>query len=148
MVLGVAASDAHVVANHLIAMYLRRQHFNVINLGACTPTEEFMAAASEADQLVAVLIGSLNGHALEDLADLPELRQRYGVNAPVIVGGNLSVGAIKNDDVITRLHALGVDTILQHPRQIVDAIGKLTVQPRTCSEGEFSFLPAALTKEV
>lgn len=130
IVLGVAASDAHVVANHLIAMYLRHQGFEVVNLGACTPTEAFMQAASEATGLVAVLIGSLNGHALDDLADLPALRQRYGISAPIMVGGNLSVGAIKNDQVIADLHALGVDVVLQHPRQVVGALDALAPSRR------------------
>jgi methylaspartate mutase sigma subunit len=122
VILGVAASDAHVVANHLIAMFLRRQNFEVINLGACTPTEDFMRAASQAPNVVAVLIGSLNGHALDDLADLPRLRRQYQVNAPVMVGGNLSVGAIKDDRVMCELFALGVDLVLQHPRQLINAL--------------------------
>jgi methylaspartate mutase sigma subunit len=125
VVLGVAASDAHVVANHLIAMFLRRQQFDVINLGACTPTEDFLKAASNAPHLVAILIGSLNGHALEDLADLPLLKQRYHVKAPILVGGNLSVGAIKSDDIVESLLALGVDMVLQHPNQIVEALSIL-----------------------
>jgi len=122
VILGVAASDAHVVANHLIAMFLRRQSFEVINLGACTPTEDFMRAASQAPNVVAVLIGSLNGHAVDDLADLPRLRRQYQVDAPVMVGGNLSVGAIKDDRVICELYALGVDLVLQHPRQLISAL--------------------------
>jgi methylaspartate mutase sigma subunit len=130
VVLGVAASDAHVVANHLIAMYLRRLQFEVVNLGACTPTEDFMRAASRASDLVAVLIGSLNGHALEDLADLPRLRQQYRIAAPVLVGGNLSVGAIKDDRVARELRALGVDMVLQHPHQLVGAFRQLGVDPQ------------------
>jgi methylaspartate mutase sigma subunit len=126
VVLGVAASDAHVVANHLIAMLLRRHHFEVINLGACTPTEEFMKTASRVTGLAAVLIGSLNGHATADLADLPRLRARYGVTAPVIVGGNLSVGAIKDDRVMRELLALGVDMVLKHPTQLLGALQRLT----------------------
>jgi methylaspartate mutase sigma subunit len=122
VILGVAASDAHVVANHLIAMYLRHQNFEVINLGACTPTEDFMKAADQAPNVVAVLIGSLNGHALDDLSDLPRLRRQYRVDAPVMVGGNLSVGAIKDDRVIRELYALGVDLVLQHPRQFIGAL--------------------------
>lgn len=129
VVLGVAASDAHVVANHLISMFLRRQQFEVINLGACTPVEDFMKAASQAPNLVAVLIGSLNGHAVDDLADLPRLRAQYRVTAPVIVGGNLSVGAIKDDRVIRELLALGVDSVLQHPRQLIGALQMLAVGP-------------------
>jgi methylaspartate mutase sigma subunit len=125
IVLGVAASDAHVVANHLIAMYLRRLGFAVVNLGACTPTEDFMRAASRCDDLVAVVIGSLNGHALDDLADLPQLKSQYGVTAPIVVGGNLSVGAIKSDEVFEQLTVLGVDSILTHPGQLVGALRSL-----------------------
>jgi methylaspartate mutase sigma subunit len=126
IVMGVAASDAHVVANHLIAMYLRRQGFRVVNLGACTPTVEFMqAAAACGDDLVAVVIGSLNGHALEDLADLPQARARYGIRAPVAVGGNLSVGAVKDARIEDRLQALGVDCVLRHPSQLVQALRAL-----------------------
>ncbi|MCY7314866.1 MAG: cobalamin-dependent protein [Rubrivivax sp.] len=126
IVLGVAASDAHVVANHLIAMLLRKQGFRVVNLGACTPTEDFMkAAADNADDLVAVVIGSLNGHALEDLADLPAQRQRHRVTAPIVLGGNLSVGAVKDSRIEERLTALGVDCVLRHPGQLVDALRSL-----------------------
>ncbi|WP_250465954.1 MULTISPECIES: cobalamin-dependent protein [unclassified Caballeronia] len=125
IVLGVAVSDPHVVANHLIAMYLRRQNFKVINLGACTSSEEFMQAASQADDLVAILIGSLNGHARADLADLPELRARYDVTAPIIVGGNLSVGAVKSDQVVQDLHALGVDMVLRHPREVMHVLSNM-----------------------
>ncbi len=132
VVLGVAASDAHVVANHLIAMFLRRQGFEVINLGACTPTEDFVQAASQASDLVAVLIGSLNGHALDDLADLPQLKRRYRITAPIVVGGNLSIGAIKNDQAIQALHALGVDMVLRHPRQVAGALRML--RPRQAPE--------------
>lgn len=131
VVLGVAASDAHVVANHLIAMLLRRHRFEVVNLGACTPTEDFMKTASRLPDLVAVLIGSLNGHAVADLADLPLLRTRYGVTAPVIVGGNLSVGAIKDDRVVRDLLALGVDMVLQHPSQLPGALQMLAAKGAT-----------------
>jgi methylaspartate mutase sigma subunit len=148
IVLGVAASDAHVVANHLIAMFLRRQDFSVINLGACTPTEEFMKAASTAPNLVAVLIGSLNGHALEDLADLPVLRLRYQVSAPVLVGGNLSVGAIKSDDIITALLALGVDMVLQHPNQIVEALSILEAHAAARALAYTTVVPVTLLEEV
>ena len=125
VVLGVAASDAHVVANHLIAMLLRQQGFEVVNLGACTPTEDFMRAAGNDPEVIAVLIGSLNGHALDDLADLPALKARYRVTAPIMVGGNLSVGAIKSDAVFDALRDLGVDMVLSHPRQLIAALAML-----------------------
>lgn len=125
VVLGVTASDSHVVANHLIAIFLRAQGFQVINLGPCTPTEEFMRTASETPDLAAVLIGSLNGHAVEDLSDLPHWRAVHKVRAPVIVGGNLSVGALKSGDAVRALLGLGIDAVADHPRQLV---AKLTPQ--------------------
>lgn len=133
IILGVAASDAHVVANHLIAMFLRRQDFSVINLGACTPTEEFMKAAVRSPNVVAILIGSLNGHAAEDLADLPMLRQQYQVRVPVLVGGNLSVGAIKSDAVIEKLLTLGVDAVLQHPDEIIGTLHNIKLKAEQAS---------------
>ena len=45
VILGVAASDSHAVANHLIAHSLRGLGYTVVNLGTCTPVEEFAEAA-------------------------------------------------------------------------------------------------------
>lgn len=50
VILGVAASDSHAVANHLIAHALRGLGFEVENLGTCTPVEEF-AEACERHQI-------------------------------------------------------------------------------------------------
>jgi methylaspartate mutase sigma subunit len=131
VVLGVTASDSHVVANHMISIYLRGQGFHVVNLGPCTPTEEFMRVAATAPDLVAVLIGSLNGHALDDLADLPRWRADYQIHAPIIVGGNLSVGALKSENVAGKLMALGVDAVIEHPRQILTTLLHLPSQRPT-----------------
>lgn len=88
VILGVAASDPHVVANHLIAMHLRENGFEVVNLGACTPALAFMEAWQRHPSALAILIGSLNGHAVEDLADLALLKRDFQVRCPIIVGGN------------------------------------------------------------
>ncbi len=144
--LGVAASDAHVVANHLIAMLLRQQGFDVINLGACTPTEDFMRAAANDPEVIAVLIGSLNGHALDDLADLPALKARYRVTAPIMVGGNLSVGAIKSDAVFDALRDLGVDMVLHHPRQLIAALAMLQPHAPCADEQPLAAPRAAATR--
>jgi methylaspartate mutase sigma subunit len=125
VILGVAASDAHAVANQLIAMMLRQQGFVVINLGVCTPLEEFAEAYRAHPQAEAVLIGSLNGHAYEDLKALPQLRSAGQLACPIIVGGNLSVGSHKSPETIDRLRALGVDHILQDPHQLSDLLDEL-----------------------
>ncbi|MDQ0795638.1 cobalamin-dependent protein [Streptomyces sp. B1I3] len=112
VILGVAASDSHAVANQLIAHTLRARGFEVINLGTCTTVEEFATAHQAHPHAEAVLIGSLNGHAFEDLCDLPAFRARGLLRCPVIVGGNLSVGSHKHSADLDRLYALGVHRVL------------------------------------
>lgn len=112
VILGVAASDAHAVANHLIAHSLRSRGFTVINLGTCTPISEFADACRAHPDAAAVIIGSLNGHAYEDLRDLPAAKASGAIACPVIIGGNLSVGSRKNPHIYERLYRLGVDRIV------------------------------------
>ncbi|HEY1618702.1 MAG TPA: cobalamin-dependent protein [Streptosporangiaceae bacterium] len=112
VIIGVAESDAHAVANQLIAMQLRRSGFVVVNLGVCTPLVEFAEALRTNPDAEAIIIGSLNGHALEDLACLPELRAAGAITCPVILGGNLSVGSVKDAATAGRLRRLGVDHVL------------------------------------
>ncbi|HTQ17428.1 cobalamin-dependent protein [Mycobacterium sp.] len=128
VILGVAASDAHAVANQLIAMMLRQQGFVVVNLGVCTPLEEFAEAYRAHPQAEAVLIGSLNGHAYEDLKDLPELRSAGQLACPIIVGGNLSVGSHKGPETANRLRALGVDHILDSADELPVLLNRLADQ--------------------
>ncbi|HSA50564.1 MAG TPA: cobalamin-dependent protein [Yinghuangia sp.] len=125
VILGVTASDAHAVANHLIAHSLRDEGFHVVNLGVNTSVEEFFAALRENPDAEAIVIGSINGHAYEDLLDLPEERAQTGIDCPVVLGGNLSVGSHKTDDHLQRLYDLGVDHILQDADEIVALLDKL-----------------------
>ncbi|MEV0567595.1 cobalamin-dependent protein [Dactylosporangium sp. NPDC050588] len=118
VILGVAHSDAHAVANHLIAMQLREYGFTVVNLGVCTPLADFAAALEANPTAEAVVIGSLNGHAYADLADLPALRAAGRLRCPVVLGGNLTVGSHKSAGGIERLRGLGVDHILENPFEL------------------------------
>jgi methylaspartate mutase sigma subunit len=125
VILGVAASDSHVVANHLIAHGLRAQGFHVVNLGTCTPVAEFAAALVEHPEAEAVIIGSLNGHAYEDLQELPGARAQGLLDCPVILGGNLSVGSHKESADTERLRQLGVDVILSDPELLSATLDEL-----------------------
>jgi methylaspartate mutase sigma subunit len=118
VILGVARSDAHAVANHLIAMRLNEAGFRVVNLGVCTPLEDFADALTKYPDAEAVVIGSLNGHAYEDLSDLPALRASGKLHCPIILGGNLSVGSHKADGERERLFRLGIDHILDDADRI------------------------------
>ncbi|MBC3842192.1 methylaspartate mutase [Streptacidiphilus sp. 4-A2] len=125
VILGVAASDAHVVANQLIAHSLRAQGFTVVNVGACTSVAEFADAYSWHPEAEAVIIGSLNGHAYEDLQDLPAARAQGLLDCPVILGGNLSVGSHKDASDAERFRALGVDAVLSDPELLPATLDQL-----------------------
>jgi methylaspartate mutase sigma subunit len=125
VILGVASSDAHVVANHMIAHMLREHGFEVVNLGVTTPLQEFGEAYRAHPGALAIAIGSLNGHAHSDLQSLPLVREVYGIACPVIVGGNLSVGSRKDEADAQRLLELGVALILSTPHELLAELQRL-----------------------
>ncbi|MFE2724172.1 cobalamin-dependent protein [Kitasatospora sp. NPDC059327] len=127
VILGVAASDSHAVANHLIAHALRADGFTVVNLGTCTPVAEFADACERHPQAEAVLIGSLNGQIHEDLYDLADAKRSGRIHCPVLVGGNLSVGSVKDEASVTRLYDLGVDRVLASAADLVPTLDALHV---------------------
>lgn len=130
VIIGVAASDSHAVANQLIAYGLRELGFTVVNLGTCTSVSEFAEACARHPAAEAVLVGSLNGQVHEDLADLPAARKSGAIPVPVIVGGNLSVGSHKDDSAHGRLYALGVDRILASPDELPGVLDELREDAR------------------
>ncbi|MBN0046131.1 cobalamin-dependent protein [Streptomyces actuosus] len=143
VILGVAASDSHVVANHLIAHALRARGFHVVNLGACTSVAEFADAHAEHPDAEAVIIGSLNGHAHEDLHDLPAARAAGRLGCPVIVGGNLSVGSYKHTSDHERLYALGVDVVLTDLDALPPTLDRLRAgtTPAATAPGAYAAVP-------
>jgi len=124
VILGVAASDAHVVANHLIALQLRFLGYTVLNLGPCTPVSDFLDCAERNPDAIAIVIGSVNGHAVEDLRPLRAARDAGLVPWPVIVGGNLSVGSTKTGQEADHLYALGVDRVLTSIEELFEVLGE------------------------
>lgn len=128
VILGVAASDAHVVANKLIEKLLVSHGYHVVNLGACTTIDEFGEAYAHNKPVLAIVIGSLNGHAVSDMTGLELAKRQYKITCPVILGGNLSVGSQKNESVFTTLYQLGVDLILRDPRELLTTLASLSSQ--------------------
>jgi methylaspartate mutase sigma subunit len=125
VILGVAASDAHVVANHIIAFQLRGLDYHVVNLGACTPVSEFVECVARHPETLAVVIGSINGHAVQDLTPLRTAKDRGMLPCPVIVGGNLSVGSTKTGKEADVLRALGADHVLADIEELIRVLGEL-----------------------
>ncbi|WP_080739108.1 cobalamin-dependent protein [Rhodococcoides fascians] len=124
VVLGVAESDAHAVANQLIHRMLTELGFRVHNLGVCTPLEEFSDAAATLDA-VAVVIGSVNGHAVHDLADLPALRRGGALRCPVVLGGRPSIDPARNTAALAELRTLGVDHILRTVEELPPLLDRI-----------------------
>ncbi|MER9071155.1 cobalamin-dependent protein [Mesorhizobium sp. M0902] len=118
IILGVAESDAHVVANKLIEYELSISGFNVINLGACTPVEEFVDAFQAHPYADAIVIGSLNGHAYEDLRSIRDAKKDLLISCPIIVGGNLGVTREQAAKTKEELLSLGVDYVLDDAAEL------------------------------
>ncbi len=137
VILGVAASDAHVVANRLIEFQLRNLGYHVVNLGACTQIGEFVECLAVYPDAVALVIGSVNGHVVEDLTPLRVAKDAGQVPCPVAVGGNLSVGSEAGDeDAVAALRALGVDYILHDISGLPPLLARLaTARPRRRTVG-------------
>lgn len=128
VILGVAVSDAHAVANKLIDFMLSDAGFRVINLGPCTPVADFVACFAEHTSAVAVAIGSLNGHAVHDLAPLREAKNNGLLTCPVIVGGNLCVGGTGRDVAAAALRELGVDYVLDDANELIALLSRLAAE--------------------
>ncbi|MES0007848.1 cobalamin-dependent protein [Mesorhizobium sp. M0062] len=118
IILGVAESDAHVVANKLIEFELSLAGFTVINLGACTPIAEFVGAFQAHPYADAIVIGSLNGHAYEDLKSIGDAKKDLLISCPIIVGGNLGVTRDQAARTKDELLSIGVDYVLDDAAQL------------------------------
>ena len=69
VITGTIGVDAHVIGTKVLSRALRDAGFNVVELGALTPPEEFIKAAQETDA-DAMLISSLYGMAELDVRAL------------------------------------------------------------------------------
>ena len=125
VILGVAESDCHAVANQMIALYLKNLGFHVINLGVCTSVECFMQTYQTYPTALAIAIGSLNGHAAEDLRDLGALKEAYQVTCPIFLGGNLAMRGSNTTEARGRLLSLGVTAIIDSPKLLVQRLEAL-----------------------
>jgi len=125
VILGVAESDAHVVANQLIAFHLQAEGFVVVNLGACPPLEDFIKALRKYPAAEALIIGSLNGHAYEDLKGLRDAKDNLLIACPVIVGGNLGLTQTQRQEMAAALKSIGVDFILETRDDLVELLNGL-----------------------
>jgi len=126
VVIGVPGDDVHVVANQLAETLLSAVGYDVTNLGVLVPCETFVDAA-RADDAAAVLLSSVNGHALLNCGQLPRALQDAGLRIPVYLGGNLSVGDEPWEVVEGRFAALGFARVFSPTVDLVEGVRELSV---------------------
>ena len=132
VVTGVVGNDIHVVANRLIDISLEERGFEVFNLGVNTYLEEFMDAVIETDADV-LLISSLNGEAEGWCRDLQILKSQYDFkNVAFMIGGNLGVGEMDENELVPRFQNYGFDLVF-HQTDLNEGLDKLEafLQTRT-----------------
>lgn len=86
IVIGAPQGDHHAVPSAMASDLLRGQGFNVIDLGANTPSQSFLDALSSVDDLIAAGIcatRSENEAAIEDTIELIH----HDAGCPVVLGG-------------------------------------------------------------
>jgi methylaspartate mutase sigma subunit len=127
VIIAVTESDVHVVGNRLLEMALLKEGFRVINLGVCTSTQDLVEAYRSNDNIIAIAIGSINGHAGQDLSGFGQLRRDYQISCKIFFGGYMEVGrrARMEDFSEDRLEVFGIDEILDDIPQLVTRLIRL-----------------------
>ena len=109
LVTGVIGSDTHIVGNRILSMALEDAGYQVVALGALTPSEDFVKAALEtaAD---AIMVSSLYGQGELDCKGFRDMCVEAGLQDILLyVGGNLVVGKQDWDSVEKRFLDMGFD---------------------------------------
>ncbi|MDY6825600.1 MAG: methylaspartate mutase subunit S [Bacillota bacterium] len=111
VITGTVGVDAHVIGTKVLSRALRDAGFNVVELGALTPPEEFIKAAQETDA-DAILMSSLYGMAEIDVRGFKEKCLEAGLEDIVLyIGGILGVSRHKFADDVAKFKELGFDRV-------------------------------------
>lgn len=125
VITGVIGADAHIVGNRIIQKLLEQEGFNVVGLGALTPADYFIKAATETDADV-IAISSLYGHAELDCDGFRNKCNEAGLqNILLYIGGNLVVGKHDFGQVEEKFKAMGFDRVYPPTVNIRDFIADL-----------------------
>lgn len=125
LVTGVIGADTHIVGNRILSMALEEAGFEVIALGALTPSEDFVKAVIEtaAD---AIMVSSLYGQGELDCRGFRDMCIEAGLEDILIyVGGNLVVGKQDWTDVERRFIEMGFDRAFPPNTRTDDVVEKL-----------------------
>jgi len=125
VVTGTVGVDAHVIGTKIISRVLREEGFNVVELGAQTPPEEFIKAAQETDA-DAIMMSSLYGMAEIDLQGFKEKCLEAGLGKVLLYIGGI-LGVMKHDfkEDEEKFKKLGFDRVYPPEADIRAAIKDL-----------------------
>ena len=111
IVLGVIGADCHSVGNTILNAFFTEKGFNVVNLGVMVSQDEFIDAAIETGA-AAILVSSLYGHGEIDCAGFRDRCVERGLEDIILYGGgNLVVGKVAREGVVSKFLAMGFDRV-------------------------------------
>lgn len=111
IVIGVIGADVHAVGNKIIEYTLKKEGYNVVNIGVLSPQEDFINAAIESAADL-IMVSSLYGHGEIDCRGFKEKCIEAGLDKVLLyVGGNIVVGEQDFFDVEKRFKKMGFDRV-------------------------------------
>jgi len=135
LVTGVIGADTHIVGNRILSMALEEAGFEVIALGALTPSEDFVKAAIET-AAAAIMVSSLYGQGELDCRGFRDMCIEAGLEDILIyVGGNLVVGKQDWADVERRFLEMGFDRAFPPNTRTDDVVEMLNADFAARAEG-------------
>lgn len=125
VIIGGTESDTHVVSLYLAALLLAEHGYSVINRTCQNPTMDLVASPGEQLDVLAYVICNQNGHALEDLRDLPSHKP---VSAPIILGGHYALGCHNKLYQQSQLRAVGIDFFAESLADLIPLLIQISLR--------------------
>lgn len=86
VVMATVKGDVHDIGKNIVAVVLRCNDYEVVDLGVMVPCEKILAAAKELDADVVGLSGLITP-SLDEMVHVAKEMQRTGVELPLLIGG-------------------------------------------------------------
>lgn len=120
IILGVVGSDVHCVANQLLESEFSLQGYSVLNLGVALAEEEVLQNIN-GDGNEIILLGTINGDIEPTISVIKAIRTKFNNLIPVIVGGNVVLGAVGKDRTLDLIEA-GATMIISNSSSISEVV--------------------------
>lgn len=113
IVIGVIGSDVHTIGKQLLSYAMRKEGYNVTDIGVSVSQEEYINAAIETNAQV-IMVVSLYGHGELDCRGFRDKCIESGLtDIKMYVGGNLVVGQQDWEVVKSKFLAMGFDRVAE-----------------------------------